>query len=104
MKPDTLKLLVLSLIVTAVMCLAACLGGCNGVQVNATYSALLDQTAALSKETAARAQAGTLTEDQKTQALVGQAATWQMFRDARDGKASDSPPPSAPVPSTQAGN
>jgi hypothetical protein len=34
-----------------------------------------------------------------TQALNGQARTWQMFRDARDGKASAATAP--PSPATQ---
>ena len=61
------------------------LGGCSGVIMNAEYSQLLDKTAALSEQTAARAEDGALTPAEMTQALVLQAQTWQKFRDARDG-------------------
>lgn len=63
------------------------LAGCSGVMMNARYSMLLDKTCAISAETAARAQAGTLTEMDKTAALVKQAETWRLFKDARDGRA-----------------
>lgn len=59
--------------------------GC-GVWCSAEYSVLLDKTAAISSETAIRAQAGTLSSAEMTQALVLQAETWQRFRDARDGQ------------------
>jgi len=80
---------VVGLILLGLFALAS-LGGCNGVTLNATYSQTLDQTAALSKETADRNRAGGLTPAQVQQSLDGQAATWQLFRDARDGKASPS--------------
>ena len=63
------------------------LAGCNGVTLNAKYSQLLDQTAALSNDTATKAEAGAITPAQMTTALRGQATVWQEFRDARDGKA-----------------
>jgi len=63
----------------------ALLSGCSGVIMNAQYSQLLDRTAALSAETAKRAQADQLTPDQMKAALVDQAAVWQLFREARDG-------------------
>ena len=48
-----------------------------------------DETAALSAETDARAQAGKLTTEEMIQALGAQAQTWQKFKDARDGRADD---------------
>lgn len=57
-----------------------------GVVMNSTYSTLLDQTAALSVETAKRAQTGTLTPADMTLALQAQANTWALFQGARDGK------------------
>lgn len=61
------------------------LGGCSGVRMNAQYSQLLDETAALSAKTAALATDGQLTAQQMVQALQQQAEIWQLFRDARDG-------------------
>ena len=46
-------------IVLVLLC-AVCLTGCGGVWMNADYSRLLDETAALSDETARRALAGQL--------------------------------------------
>jgi uncharacterized protein YceK len=59
--------------------------GCSGVIMNAKYSSLLDQTAALSQDTADRATAGTLTPDDMKTSLVLQASIWQQFRNARNG-------------------
>jgi len=59
--------------------------GCGGVQLNAEYSQLLDQTAVLSAETARRAEAGGLTTEQMVAALRYQADCWASFRDGRDG-------------------
>jgi len=70
------------LLVLLVVC-----AGCSGVWMNAEYSQLLDKTVALSKETAARAEAGSLTEADMKASLTVQAAVWQRFKDARDGKA-----------------
>jgi len=61
------------------------LSGCSGVIMNAEYSELLDKTAALSAQTATRAEANGLTPDEMTQALILQAQTWQYFVAARDG-------------------
>jgi len=61
------------------------LTGCNGVQLSAEYSTLLDKSAALSNEAATRAEAGTLSEADKTAILRKQAVTWQLFQNARDG-------------------
>ena len=61
------------------------LTGCNGVQLSAEYSTLLDKSAALSAEAANRAEAGTLSEADKTAILRKQATTWQLFQNARDG-------------------
>ena len=66
-----------------VMLVLAC--GCSGVRMNRQYSELLDRTAALSSETADRAEAGRLSEQEMRQALRGQAKTWALFQDARDG-------------------
>ncbi|HUU91634.1 MAG TPA: hypothetical protein VM238_10525 [Phycisphaerae bacterium] len=73
----------------AVFLILAILGisGC-GVVMTATYSQLLDETAALSARTSAAADANTLNEGGMKEALRKQAAVWQMFRDARDGKVS----------------
>lgn len=68
-----------------VLGLAAAMAGCSGVVLNAQYSQLLDRTAALSAETARRADANALTGDQMKQALDAQAGAWAKFRDARDG-------------------
>ena len=67
------------------MALAVLLAGCSGVVLNAEYSQLLDQTAALSAETARRAEAGELSPDEMVAALKAQAETWQRLRHARDG-------------------
>jgi hypothetical protein len=61
------------------------LTGCNGVQLSAEYSTLLDKSAALSAEAANRAEAGTLSEADKTAILRKQATTWALFQNARDG-------------------
>ena len=81
-----MKRLLMLLLIVAVLCATA---GCGGVVMNAEYRQLLDETAALSAETAARAQAGKLTTDEMAQALAAQAQTWQKFKDARDGRADD---------------
>ena len=61
------------------------IGGCGGVWMNAEYSMLLDQTAALSAETATRAETGLMPEAQMIQALTAQSQTWEQFQNARDG-------------------
>jgi len=63
------------------------LHGCNPVQLDSNYSALLDQTASLSDRTATAAESGQLTPAQQTIALRKQAGVWKRFQDARDGKA-----------------
>lgn len=68
-----------------VLVLAAFIGGCNGVWTNAEYSQLLDKTAALSDETAKRAESGQMPESQMIQALRSQADTWAKFKSAKDG-------------------
>ena len=68
--------------------LAVVLAGCSGVVMNAEYSQLLDRTAALSAETATRAERGQLDANGMKEALRAQADVWQMFVDARDGKES----------------
>ena len=78
-----MKRILIAAIVLGLLCGAA---GCNGVMLSATYSNLLDTTATLSDETAKQAEAGTLTPEEMTQALRGQAKVWRRFQDARDGK------------------
>jgi len=73
------------IVVTCLLTVIA-LGGCSGVILSPTYSQLLDETTALSKETADRAEAGTITADTMKLALRKQATTWARFKDARDGK------------------
>jgi len=72
------------LIVAAV--LAVLLAGCSGVILNAEYTALLDRTAAISAETAARAEAGELDSAQMARALRAQAEVWRRFQLAREGR------------------
>ena len=79
-----MKRIVWMLVICAVL-----LAGCNGVILNAEYSRLLDETAAISRETAARARQGRLDPNQMAEALTRQADVWQKFRDARDGAAAD---------------
>ena len=74
----------------AVACfMVAMMLGCSGVIMNAQYSSLLDETAAWSANMAARDTAGSLTPEQKSEALQGNAALWERFRDARDGRSPD---------------
>ncbi len=75
-----------------VLLLALFAAGCSGVWMTARYATVLDKTVALSADTAAKAQAGQLTDQQKVDALVKQAQTWKLFQDARDGKASTTQP------------
>jgi hypothetical protein len=73
-------------IVLVAMVLAVLLAGCNGVILNPEYSSLLDETTALSRETARRAEAGLLDPNVMVHALRAQANAWQYFQDARDGR------------------
>ena len=75
---------ILVLLVPAVL-----LAGCSGVLLNAEYSQLLDETAAVSAETARRADAGTLDPNEMVTALKAQAGVWARFQDARDGRESE---------------
>jgi len=72
------------LLLLALLCSVAA-AGCSGVILNAEYSQLLDETTALSVETAARAQRGDLDPNEMVEALTAQAQVWKRFRDARDG-------------------
>ena len=63
--------------------------GCSGVSLNAEYSQLLDETTALSNESARRATAGELTSEQMVEVLAMQSAVWVRFQDARDGRGGD---------------
>jgi hypothetical protein len=80
------------LIVVALVGLMLWLPGCQGVWLNAEYSALLTSTASLSAETAYRAQTGQLSPDEMRSALVSQANTWAKFVAARDCKTSTTQP------------
>ena len=77
---------------------AAGMVACNGVQLSATYSERLDTAAAAAAESYRRIQIpedqGGLTRKQTEQVIGGVADFLQLFRDARDGKAS---PNSTPV-------
>jgi len=73
-------------IVVVLLC-AVCLTGCGGVWMNADYSRLLDETAALSDETARRALGGQLDPNEMASALAAQADVWNKFRVAREGLA-----------------
>jgi PBP1b-binding outer membrane lipoprotein LpoB len=75
--------------VIVMLLLAVLMAGCSGVIMNATYSNMLDQTVALSAETAKRADANQLNTQQMKDALRYQAQTWAYFQKARDGKAGD---------------
>ena len=81
-----MKKLTLFLAATLLVAAIVATPGCSGVILNAEYSRLLDETAALSASTADAADAGELTEEEMTEALILQAQRWQQFRDARDGK------------------
>jgi len=73
------------LIVMALLC-AVLTAGCSGVWMNAQYSRLLDETAALSDETARRANNGQLDPNEMAAALTVQAGVWNKFVAAREGK------------------
>ena len=73
-------------VITTVLLSTLLVGGCNGVILSAEYSQLLDYTAAISDETARRAAAGELSQQEMVAALTKQAQTWRMFTDARDGR------------------
>ncbi len=73
------------LIIVVVFC-TVLLTGCSGVWMNATYTRLLDETAALSDETARRANAGQLDANEMAAALSVQAHVWHKFVAAREGK------------------
>ncbi|MHC4717524.1 MAG: hypothetical protein ACYS5V_11175 [Planctomycetota bacterium] len=61
--------------------------GCGGVILSPRYSRLLDDTAAISAETARRAEAGDLSAEEMARALSRQADVWRKFQQARDGEA-----------------
>ena len=75
--------------IASVLLLALVVGGCSGLWANATYSTLIDRTAAASEVTAKKAMVGELTEQQKTDALIAQAMTWRQIKNAKDGKADE---------------
>jgi len=83
-------------VAVGLVALALLLPGCSGVTLSAEYSELLDETAAVAADDAARANAGTMTPAEMAERLAWSAWRWQAFRDARDGKASAQPPPAAP--------
>ena len=65
--------------------------GCSGVQLNAEYSKLLDDTAALAETAAQRGEARTLAPDDQVKTLRWNADAWQKFRAGRDGKKTVTP-------------
>ena len=67
-----------------VLVLTVVLSGC-AIYMNPTYSNLLDKTTAWSVEVSSRAEAGKLTEEEKTEALKANAGLWEKFRNAKDG-------------------
>jgi len=77
--------------------LTASMVACNGVQLSSTYSERLDTAAAAAAESYKRIQIpeeqGGLTRVQAGQVLGGLSDFLQLFRDARDGKASPSSTP-----------
>ena len=80
------RLLCVIALMVALLMVGFAVSGCGGVVLSADYSRLLDQTAALSAETAARAERDELTPDQMKAALIVQADVWRRFQDGRDGK------------------
>jgi len=62
------------------------MAGCSGVIMNPKYAELLDKTSILSDAWADRAEAGTMTPEEKTAALRANADFWAEFRAAKDGK------------------
>jgi len=76
-----------------VLCLLL-LPGCGGVWMNAEYSQLLDATAALSDESATRAEKGLLTPTDSAQILRLESNVFQKLRAAKGGVKS---PTTAPV-------
>lgn len=75
-------------IIIAILLLAlTASAGCGGVILSPQYSRLLDDTAAISAETARRAQAGDLSAEEMARALDSQADIWRKFQQARDGEA-----------------
>lgn len=68
------------ILATIVAALAVCCCGCRDVYLSSAASAQLDITAAKANDSAVKARAGLLTEEQKTIALEGNATAWQKFR------------------------
>jgi hypothetical protein len=86
-----MRYLAMVVVVGIVLC-----SGC-GVILNSEYSTLLDQSAALSIETAKRADAGALSQPEMVAALKYQANTWTLFQGGRDGKVVTVPFVGAPL-------
>lgn len=70
----------------ALLVIVGTLTGCGGVTTDATYSRLLEETAAWANEVAERAEAGQLDPNQMARALRISADHWRRFQDARDGR------------------
>jgi len=81
-----LRKLCIGLMVMVMVLMVVVMGGCSGVWMNAEYSQLLDETEALSTESARRAEAAEFTTEQMVEALKMQASVWGRFQDARDGQ------------------
>jgi hypothetical protein len=80
-----MRILVWSLCLLCAVGASAVAPGCSAVTLNAEYSRILDETAALSATTADRAEAGRLDPNCMKQALRWNARCWRLFQDARDG-------------------
>jgi len=74
------KAILLMMLAAVLLC-----AGCHEVSMSPVYSKLLDDTAALSEETAKRAEADALSPSEMKLGLRSNADAWQKFRDARDG-------------------
>ena len=70
--------------IVVTLLLALCVGGCSGLIANATYSQLIDKTAALSDETLGRWPV--LDANQQRAAFAGQNAVLHRIQDAKNGK------------------
>ncbi len=77
-----------ALVIALLVVILVTVAGCRSVWMNGETSSLLDRTAALATETAARAEQGKLSAAEMTTALSGQAKVWRRFIDLRDGRES----------------
>ena len=75
------------LMILALVGLVLMTAGCGGVILNAQYSMLLDETAALSAGLAKDAALGRMDPNDMKAALKYNADAWQCFQEGRDGVA-----------------